>query len=57
MHGLNVKMRNRTDGTWFWVVLGAHKQVMLFERDLVWSNLRFARATERWLYDDWRARQ
>lgn len=56
VHGPKVKMRNRSDGAWFWLVVGADKQVMLFGRDLVWSSLRFARTTERWLYDDWRTR-
>lgn len=55
LRGTLVKMHNRADGSWFWVVVGSGGQVMLFERDLRWSNLRFARTTERWLYDDWRA--
>lgn len=51
--GMRVKARNTADGSWFWIVIGGDEEPMLFERDLQWSNLRFRRATEEWLYDRW----
>lgn len=51
--GMRVKARNTADGSWFWIVIGGDEKPMLFERDLQWSNLRFRRTTEAWLYDRW----
>lgn len=51
--GMRVKARNTSDGSWFWVVVGADEKPLLFERDLQWSNLRFRRTTEEWLHDRW----
>lgn len=51
--GMKVKMRNLADGRWFWVIVGADRQVMVFERDIVWANLQGRRQTEKWLHDSW----
>lgn len=51
--GMRMKARNTADGSWFWIVIGGDEKPMLFERDLQWSNLRFRRSTEEWLYDRW----
>lgn len=53
--GMKVKMRNTADGRWFWVVVGADRDVMVFERDIVWANLEGRRTTELWLHDRWLA--
>lgn len=53
--GMKVKMRNLADGRWFWVIVGADRQVMVFERDIVWANLQGRRQTEKWLHDAWLA--
>lgn len=53
--GMKVKMHNLADGRWFWVIVGADRQVMVFERDIVWANLQGRRQTEKWLHDAWLA--
>lgn len=53
--GMKVKMRNLSDGRWFWVIVGADRQAMVFERDIVWANLQGRRQTEKWLHDSWLA--
>jgi len=55
--GMKVKMRNLVDGRWFWVILGADREVMVFERDIVWANLEGRRQSEKWLHDSWLAEQ
>ena len=57
IHYLRVKMRNKDTGLWFWVFVGVDRRIIGFERDLVWSYLRFQRTTEQWLSDAWRAHQ
>lgn len=53
--GMKVKMRNTEDGRWFWVIVGANEQVMVFERDIVWITMPGRRQTEKWLHDSWLA--
>ncbi|WP_210188008.1 hypothetical protein [Bosea sp. CRIB-10] len=53
--GMKVKMRNRADGRWMWVIVGADRKVMVFERDIVWVTLPGHRKTEKWLDDTWLA--
>ncbi|MBP6862274.1 MAG: hypothetical protein KBC57_07945 [Neisseriaceae bacterium] len=53
---VRVKMRHRDTKLWFFVFIDVNRQVMLFERDLAWDYMRFRRATEKWLFDDWRTR-
>lgn len=55
--GMKVKMRNTADSRWFWVIVGSDRQVMVFERDIVWANLQGRRQTEMWLHDSWLARE
>lgn len=55
--GMKVKMRHLADGRWFWVIVGADREVMVFERDIVWANLKGRRQTEKWLHDSWLAEQ
>ncbi|MBT1154262.1 hypothetical protein J1C56_01510 [Aminobacter anthyllidis] len=55
--GMKVKMRNLADGRWFWVIVGSDREVMVFERDIVWANLKGRRQTEKWLHDSWLAEQ
>lgn len=50
LSGMKVKMRNTVDGRWFWVIVGADREAMVFERDIVW---RAGRVTEKWLHDAW----
>lgn len=50
-------MRHKDTGLWFWVFVGVDRRIIGFERDLVWSYIRFQRTTEQWLSDTWRARQ
>jgi len=52
--GMKVKCRNREDGRYFWVVVGPDRDVVTFERDIVWNTLARRRATEQWLHDTWR---
>jgi hypothetical protein len=51
--GMWVKARNTQDGSWFWVIVDGNRQPMIFERDVQWSNIRFRRSSEHWLYDPW----
>lgn len=51
--GMKVKMRNTVDGRWFWVIVGADRKVMVFERDIVWITFPGRRGTEKWLHDAW----
>ncbi len=51
--GMKVKMRNTADGRWMWVIVGADRKVMVFERDIVWVNFPGHRQTEKWLHDSW----
>jgi hypothetical protein len=53
--GMKVKMRNTADGRWMWVIVGADRKVMVFERDIVWITLPGKRGTEKWLHDSWLA--
>jgi len=50
--GMKVKMRNRADGRWFWVIVGGDdERVVVFERDIVWIRFPGHRQTEKWLHD------
>lgn len=51
--GMKVKMRNTADGRWMWVIIGADRKVMVFERDIVWITFPGHRGTEKWLHDSW----
>lgn len=55
--GMKVKARNLADGRWFWVIVGADEQPMVFERDIVWISFPGKRQTEKWLHDAWLAQQ
>lgn len=54
--GMKVKVKNMGDGRWFWVIVGANEQVMVFERDIVWVTFPGHRQTEKWLHDQWLAK-
>lgn len=51
--GMKVKMRNRADRLWMWVIVGLDGQVVTFERDIVWITMPGRRGTEKWLHDAW----
>lgn len=51
--GMKVKMRNSADGLWMWVIVGADRKVMVFERDIDWITFPGRRGTEKWLHDSW----
>lgn len=53
LKGMKVKMRNTADGRWFWVIVGADRKVMVFERDIHWITFPGHRGTEKWLHDSW----
>lgn len=53
--GMKVKMRNSADGLWMWVIVGADRKVMVFERDINWITFPGRRGTEKWLHDSWLA--
>lgn len=53
--GMKVKMRNSADGLWMWVIVGADRKVMVFERDIHWIRFPGHRGTEKWLHDSWLA--
>ena len=55
--GMKVKCYNPGDGRYFWVIVGANNQIITFERDIVWSNNMGRRETEKWLHDQWLAKQ
>jgi hypothetical protein len=50
-------MRYLVDDRWFWLIVGADREVMVFERDIVWANLEGRRQSEKWLHDSWLAEQ
>lgn len=39
------------------MIVGADREVMVFERDIVWANLEGRRQSEKWLHDSWLAEQ
>ncbi len=51
--GMKVKMRHPGNGLWFWAIIGNNRQVIIFERDIVWLDFKFKRQTEKWLHDEW----
>lgn len=51
--GMRVKARNKSDGSWFWVVVAGNNKPIAFERDVGWSYLQFKRSSEYWLDDTW----
>lgn len=51
--GMKVKCRDLNTGLYFWVVVGADKQVITFERDIKWITFPGKRGTEKWLADAW----
>lgn len=51
--GMKVKARNLADGLWFWVIVGADEQPLIFERDITWISFPGHRKTEKWLHDSW----
>ncbi|WP_040879295.1 hypothetical protein [Marinobacterium rhizophilum] len=53
--GMKVKCRNRADGLYFWVVVGADDEIVTFERDVRWITFPGKRGTEQWLHDAWLA--
>lgn len=55
--GMKVKAQNTKDGRWFWVIVGADFQPMIFERDIVWISFPGHRQTEKWLHDSWLKKQ
>lgn len=55
--GMKVKMRNTADGRWMWVIVGADRKIMVFERDIVWVTFPGHRKTEKWLHDSWLTEQ
>lgn len=55
--GMKVKMRNASDGRWFWVIIGSDRQAITFERDIVWITFPGHRKTEKWLHDSWLAKR
>jgi hypothetical protein len=51
--GMKVKMRNTADRLWMWVIVGPGRQIVTFERDIVWITMPGRRGTEKWLHDAW----
>ncbi|MFT5722122.1 MAG: hypothetical protein ACI9W6_002446 [Motiliproteus sp.] len=57
VQGMKVKSRNTRTGLYFWVIVGADEQVMVFERDIRWIIFPGKRGTEKWLHDAWLSKQ
>ncbi len=51
--GMKVKCRDLNTGLYFWVIIGADKKIMAFERNIKWIAFPGKRGTEKWLDDDW----
>ncbi len=51
--GMKVKCRDLRTGLYFWVIVGADKQIMAFERNIKWIVFPGKRGTEKWLDDNW----
>ncbi len=51
--GMKFKARDRSTGLYFWVIVGADRNVMIFERDIHWITFPGHRGTEKWLHDSW----
>ena len=54
--GMKVKMRHGEGDRWLWVTIGSDRDVMSFERDVVWSGERGGPKSDRWLDDEWLGR-
>lgn len=53
LSGMKFKAQNLADKRWFWVIVGADEQAMIFERDIVWISMPGHRQTQKWLHDSW----
>ncbi|MDO8235836.1 hypothetical protein Q5738_19970 [Citrobacter werkmanii] len=53
IRGMKVKMRNKSDNRWMWVIVGTDKLPIVFERDIIWLTFPGQRKTEKWLHDSW----
>ncbi len=51
--GLKVKCQNLNDKKYFWVIVNDNKEIMTYERDVIWNFLKFSRTTQKWLHDSW----
>lgn len=53
--GMKVKRFDPVTRTYAWAIVGPNREVITFERDIVWSNQMSMRETEKWLHDGWLA--
>ncbi|MCG5221169.1 hypothetical protein [Streptosporangium sp. KLBMP 9127] len=50
--GMKVKMHH-DDGRYAWVVVGADRSILTYERDITWDSSQGRRGTQMWLHDSW----
>jgi len=51
--GVRVKLWNKKEEKFSWVIVGKDGEVISFERDIRWDFERKVRLTQRWLHDNW----
>ncbi|WP_049566214.1 hypothetical protein [Nonomuraea sp. SBT364] len=50
--GMKVKMHH-DNGLYAWVIVGADRSILTYERDIAWDSGRGRRGTQMWLHDSW----
>jgi hypothetical protein len=53
--GMKVKMFNKQNKLWLWVVVAHNGEVIAFENNVSWNFLKGRRETQMWLHDEWLA--
>ncbi|APC12863.1 MULTISPECIES: hypothetical protein [Providencia] len=56
IRGMKVKCRDLNTGLYFWTIIAPDASIMVFEKDIKWDFIRAGRQTQKWLHDEWLAK-
>lgn len=56
IRGMKVKCRDLNTGLYFWTIVAPDDTIMVFEKDIEWDFIRAGRQTQKWLHDEWLAK-
>ena len=51
--GIRVKFFCADNKKWTWVIVGRNREIVAFERDIIWNSVLGRRSTPAWLHDDY----
>lgn len=51
--GVRVKFFNPSTEKYTWVIVGKNKNIIAFEREIIWNSKLARRVTNQWLHDSW----